>query len=95
MVETAFPREPEQALPEVEEAVDALYCEGVVGHKQAFSRNWVTELAGHVDAAFVEARSRDGAALGRGLQRWRVEMHPQALRGFVDLVDHPWLRAIS
>jgi ectoine hydroxylase-related dioxygenase (phytanoyl-CoA dioxygenase family) len=31
--------------------------------------------------------------VGRGPSRWYVEIHPQALRGFVDLVDHPWVRA--
>jgi hypothetical protein len=24
-----------------------------------------------------------------------VEIHPQALRGFVELVEHPWFRAVS
>jgi ectoine hydroxylase-related dioxygenase (phytanoyl-CoA dioxygenase family) len=32
--------------------------------------------------------------VGRGPQRWSVEIHPEQLRGFVDLVDHPWVRAV-
>ncbi len=48
-----------------------------------------------VEAAFEEARSREGGAVGRGPNRYYVEMHPEALRGFVELVDHPWVRAVS
>jgi hypothetical protein len=74
---------------------ERLYGDGIIGQKQAFTRDWVRELGEDVDAAFTEARSREGGAVGRGPQRWYVEIHPQALRGFVDLVDHPWVRAVS
>jgi ectoine hydroxylase-related dioxygenase (phytanoyl-CoA dioxygenase family) len=47
-----------------------------------------------VDAAFEEARSREGGAVGRGPERWYVEIHPEALRGFVELVEHPWVRTV-
>ncbi|HET7313063.1 phytanoyl-CoA dioxygenase family protein [Salinisphaera sp.] len=83
------------ALPDVGDSVRALYGDGIVGHKQAFERAWVRRLAEDVDAAFAEARGREGGAVGRGPHRWYVEIHPEALRGFVDLVDHPWVRAIS
>lgn len=43
-----------------------------------------------IDAAFEEARARPGGAVPRGAERYYVEIHPQALRGFVDLVTHPW-----
>jgi hypothetical protein len=69
--------------------------DGVIGRKGAFSRDWVAQLAEDVDAAFHEARSRENGAVGRGPNRFYVEIHPQALRGFVDLVDHPWVRAVS
>jgi hypothetical protein len=71
---------------------DALYGDGIIGCKGAFSREWVAQLREDVEAAFAEARSRENGAVGRGPQRWYVEVHPQALRGFVDLVDHPWVR---
>src|SRR5204862_3647855 len=48
-----------------------------------------------VEAAFEEAIRRPGGAVGRGPNRWYVEMHPQAFRGFADLVSHPWVVAIS
>jgi hypothetical protein len=68
--------------------------DGIIGCKQAFSREWVERLREDVEAAFEEARSREGGAVGRGPNRYYVEIHPQALRGFVDLVDHPWVRAV-
>lgn len=95
MTDTSMPGADEAGVPAVAEAVDALYRDGIVGKKQAFSRDWVARLAEDVDTAFVEARGRDGGAVGRGPQRWYVEIHPQAVRGFVDLVDHPWVRAVS
>ena len=54
----------------------------------------MAQLREDVDAAFEEARGREGGAVGRGPQRWYVEVHPQAFRGFVDLVDHPWVRGV-
>jgi hypothetical protein len=72
---------------------EALYTDGITARKGAFPREWVQQLREDVDAAFEEARGREGGAVGRGPNRWYVEVHPQALRGFVDLVDHPWVRA--
>lgn len=68
--------------------------DGIIGCKGAFSRDWVEQLAEDVDIAFQEALSRESGAVGRGPNRWYVEIHPQALRGFVDLADHPWVRAV-
>ncbi|SDS93251.1 phytanoyl-CoA dioxygenase family protein [Actinopolymorpha singaporensis] len=33
--------------------------------------------------------------MGRGPNRYYVEIHPEALRGFVELVDHPWVRGVA
>ncbi|WP_193614512.1 phytanoyl-CoA dioxygenase family protein [Nocardioides lijunqiniae] len=72
----------------------AIQTDGITAAKQAFSREWVEQLREDVEAAFDEARSREGGAVGRGPNRYYVEIHPEALRGFVDLVDHPWVRAV-
>ena len=79
---------------DIEAAHRALLDEGVTACRGAFSRDWVAQLRADVDAAFEEARGREGGAVGRGPQRWYVEVHPQAFRGFVDLVDHPWVTGI-
>jgi Phytanoyl-CoA dioxygenase (PhyH) len=80
---------------DISNAVKALYTEGVIACKGAFSREWVHEVGEDVMAAFEEARSRPHGAVGRGPNRWYVEIHPEALRGFVDLVGHPWVQAVS
>ena len=41
--------------------------------------------------AFWDAIQRPGGAVGRGPRRWYVEVHPQAISGFVDLATHPWV----
>jgi ectoine hydroxylase-related dioxygenase (phytanoyl-CoA dioxygenase family) len=71
---------------------DALYTDGITALKGAFSREWAQQMREDVETAFAEARSREGGAVGRGPNRWYVEIHPQALRGFVELVDHPFVR---
>jgi hypothetical protein len=71
-----------------------LHTDGIVARKGAFAREWVQRLREDIDAAFEEARSRDGGAVGRGPNRWYVEVHPEALRGFVELVEHPWVRTV-
>ena len=79
---------------DVEEIRHLLETDGIIARKGAFSRSWVQQVREDVDAAFEEARSREGGAVGRGPNRWYVEIHPEALRGFVDLVDHPWVRRV-
>lgn len=75
--------------------LDALHTDGVVGRQGAFTTQFVDGLRVDVDAAFQEARLRENGAVGRGPNRWYVEVHPESLRGFVDLVEHPWVRAVS
>jgi hypothetical protein len=71
--------------------VDALYTDGITALKGAFPVDWVDRLREDVDAAFENAINRPGGAVGRGPKRWYVEIHPEQVRGFVDLVTHPWV----
>ena len=80
---------------DVRAAVDALRTDGIIGRKGAFTPDFVAGMRVDVEEAFREARSRENGAVGRGPNRWYAEMHPEALSGFVDLVDHPWVRAVS
>ncbi|MFE1025766.1 phytanoyl-CoA dioxygenase family protein [Streptomyces sp. NPDC058818] len=74
--------------------VKSLYTDGITARKGAFTPQWADQLGEDVDRAFEEARSRPGGAVGRGPNRYYVEIHPEQIRGFVDLVDHPWVRSL-
>ena len=90
-----------QAAPAAPQTYDTatimagIYGDGIVGHKGAFERDWVARLHEDVMALYAEALQRPGGALGRGPNRHYVEIHPERLRGFVDLVTHPWVTAVS
>jgi hypothetical protein len=71
-----------------------LYGDGIIGLRGAFDRSWVQELREDVDALFEDALQRPGGAVGRGPKRYYVEIHPERIRGFVDLVSHPWVVAV-
>ncbi len=72
----------------------ALYGDGILGFKGAFSRDWARELGEDIEVLFQDALSRPGGAVGRGPKRWYVEIHPERVRGFLDLVSHPWVTAV-
>jgi ectoine hydroxylase-related dioxygenase (phytanoyl-CoA dioxygenase family) len=80
---------------DVDEAATSLYTDGITALKGAFSREWVADVRADMEAAFEEAIARPGGAVGRGPKRYYVEIHPEQLRGFVDLVTHPWVTAVS
>lgn len=71
-----------------------LYGDGIIGLKGAFDRAWVQRLREDIDTLFEEAKQRPGGALNRGPNRFYVEVHPERLRGFVDIVTHPWVVAV-
>jgi hypothetical protein len=72
----------------------ALYGDGIIACRGAFSPAWVARLKEDVEALFAEARARPGGALERGPQRYYVEVHPERVRGFVELASHPWVVAV-
>src|SRR5688500_9824238 len=72
-----------------------LYGDGIIALKGAFDRAWVTRMREDIERLFEEALARPGGAVGRGPRRYYVEIHPEDLRGFVDLVTHPWVVAVS
>jgi hypothetical protein len=75
--------------------VETLLRDGITARKGAFSREWVERMREDMMAAFWAAIQRPGGAVGRGPRRWYVEVHPQDITGFVDLVTHPWVTSIS
>src|SRR5947199_3850639 len=81
--------------PDVSYDIDVLYRDGIVAKKSAFARDWVEQLREDMMTAFWDAIRRPGGAVGRGPRRWYIELHPQAIGGFVDLITHPWIVAIA
>jgi hypothetical protein len=71
-----------------------LYGDGFIALKSAFSREWVQHLREDVDAAYADALQRPGGAVGRGPKRHYVEIHPEDIRGFLELARHPWVVAV-
>ena len=71
-----------------------LYGDGIIALKGAFDREWVGALGEDIDVAFRDALARPGGAVGRGPNRYYVEIHPEDIRGFLDLVTHPWVAAV-
>ncbi|MEU2350352.1 phytanoyl-CoA dioxygenase family protein [Modestobacter sp. NPDC049651] len=73
---------------------DTIYTDGIVGVPGAFSTEWADRLREDIEAAYTEARGREGGAIGRGPNRWYVEVHPEQIRGFVELTTHPTVTAV-
>jgi hypothetical protein len=87
-----------QALPaqqyDTAQIMGGLYGDGIIGLKGAFEREWVEELREDVEALYQDALQRPGGAVGRGPKRHYVEIHPEDIRGFLDLITHPWVVAV-
>ena len=90
-----LPDAPATARYDTATIMGALYGDGILGLKAAFDRAWVTRMREDIERLFEEALARPGGAVGRGPKRYYVEIHPEDLRGFVDLVTHPWVIAVS
>lgn len=72
----------------------ALYGDGILGLKAAFTPQWADELGEDIERLFRDALARPGGAVGRGPNRYYVEIHPETIRGFVELATHPWVKAV-
>jgi ectoine hydroxylase-related dioxygenase (phytanoyl-CoA dioxygenase family) len=75
--------------------LEALQRDGITAQKGAFSRDWIEQMREDMLTAFWSAIQRPGGAISRGPRRWYVAMHPEQLTGFVDLVTHPFVVAMS
>jgi hypothetical protein len=83
------------ATYDVDEISRGLYTDGIIALKGAFDPTWADTMREDIEVAFDDAITRPGGAVGRGPKRYYVELHPEQLRGFVDLVTHPWVEAVS
>jgi phytanoyl-CoA dioxygenase PhyH len=73
---------------------EQLYADGIVAERGAFTPEWADQLGEDMARLFEEALARPGGAVGRGPNRYYVEIHPERLRGFLDLVTHPWVTGV-
>lgn len=71
-----------------------LYGDGIIGLKGAFASDWADCMREDIETLFAEAQAVPGGALPRGPERYYVEVHPERVRGFVDIVTHPWFLAV-
>lgn len=85
----------EQVQYDIATIMGGLYGPGFIGLKGAFEREWVEQLREDLEIAYADALKRPGGAVGRGPKRHYVEIHPEDIRGFVELATHPWVVAVS
>jgi hypothetical protein len=72
----------------------ALRADGFCGQPGAFSREWAGELDEDLAVLYQEALRTPDGALGRGPRRYYVEIHPERLRGFREIVTNPWFTGV-
>jgi hypothetical protein len=83
--------EPQAPQYETATIMGGIYGDGMIGLKEAFPRAWVQELGEDINAAYQDALQRPHGTVGRGPKRHYVEILPEDIRGFLDLVTHPWI----
>lgn len=71
-----------------------LYGDGIIGLKGAFNTSFADRMREDIMALYHEARQVPGGALPRGPERWYVEVQPERIGGFVQIVTHPWFVAV-
>lgn len=89
-----MPRAQHQTMPSTTACAEAVYRDGIAGLPRTLPVPWVRDLHEDFLQLFAEARSYPGGTIGRGPNRYYFAVHPERLRGFVDLVCHPAVTAI-
>ncbi|GAB2953693.1 phytanoyl-CoA dioxygenase family protein [Hymenobacter coalescens] len=93
-MDTTQVNNPTQARYDIAQIMGGLYGDGIIGLKGAFSREWAQQLGEDIARLYAAALQRPGGALGRGPNRHYVEIHPESIRGFVELATHPWVTTV-
>ncbi len=71
-----------------------LYGDGIVACRAAFDTGFADRLREDIETQFAAAIAIPGGALPRGPERWYVEVAPETIRDFVEIVTHPWFVAV-
>jgi hypothetical protein len=90
-----LPREQEVTQFDIARIMGGLYGDGIIGLQGAFNRDWAEQLRDDIEGLFADALERPGGTVGRGPKRYYSEIHPEDVRGFLDLVTHPWVTTVS
>lgn len=84
-----------QTAYDVAAIMGGMYGDGIIGLKGAFERSFIEALGEDIAELYPQALARPGGAVGRGPKRHYVEIHPEDIRGFVEIATHPWVVAVS
>ena len=76
------------------EIMAGLYGDGIIALKNAFSTGFADRMREDIEQLFEEARQIPGGALPRGPHRFYVEVQPERISGFVEIVTHDWFVAV-
>lgn len=79
---------------EAADIMRGLYGDGIIGLRQAFAPGFADRMHAEIMALFDEARAIPSGTLPRGPQRWYVEVQPERISGFGEIVSHPWFVAV-
>ena len=86
---------PPMSPAEVDRLERAVNRDGIAGLPGAFAPEWAERLREDFEVLFAEARSRPRGTTPRGPQRHYFAVPPERLRGFLGLVTHPAVTALS
>ncbi len=89
----SMPTQPSQPFDQAA-IMGALYGDGIAGLKAAFDRDCADRMHEDVRTLYAEASAIPGGAIGRGPERYYVEVHPERIGGFLALATHPWVVAV-
>jgi len=79
---------------EAADIMRALYGDGITACRRALPVAHADRMYRDIMTLFAEAQAVPGGSLPRGPERWYVEVQPERLDGFVDIVTHPWFVAV-
>lgn len=74
---------------------DAIYRDGIIGLPDLLSVEWADQLDQDLKKEFMLALSEPGGSAPRGWNRFYFEPYPERIRGFLELVSHPTIMALS
>lgn len=74
---------------------ESIYRDGIVGLADLLPPEWADQLDEDLKKEFMAALSHGGGTAPRGWNRFYFEPYPERLRGFLQLVTHPVITALS